>query len=264
MSFSVIIPSRTIDNLRPCVSCIRAAHEKARIIVVDDFDEVNRSEPQALADCTWVKGVRPFVFSRNINIGIAAAGDDDVVLSNDDACLRTPYGFSYLASIAKEHPEYGIISAAMTGAVGNEEQIARPGSLLRETTHHTLVFVCVYIRRAVLNEIEDDNDRIRRSYGKREWLDERYVNYGFDDDDFCEQVRNACGPHRLNGPFKLGIFDGCVVEHGVLPSTYRGAASASVTNLRPNRERFIEKWGFAPGQGPSMQKPATTPEAPKW
>lgn len=256
MSFSVIIPSRTIDNLRPCVSCIRAAHEKARIIVVDDFRPGEFSQesnigPLSLRECEVVQGSKPFVFARNINLGIAAAGEDDVVLLNDDACLRTPYGFSYLASIAKEHPEYGIISAGITAAVGNEEQIARPGSLLRETTHHTLVFVCVYIRRDVLDRIAHN------SVGEHaQWMDERFVNYGFCDDNTCEDVRQL--------GLKLGIFDGCVVEHGVLPSTYRGAASASFTDLRPNRDRFIDKWGFAPGQGPSMKRAIQTEESIKW
>ena len=34
--FSIIIPSRNIDNLTACVRAIRAARETARVIVVDD------------------------------------------------------------------------------------------------------------------------------------------------------------------------------------------------------------------------------------
>lgn len=256
MSFSVIIPSRTLENLRPCVATIRAAHETCHIIVVDDFRAPlpEPLEPEALRECTWIRGESPFVFARNINLGIAAAGDDDVILLNDDTCLRTPFGFSYLASVAKEKPQYGIISAGITAAVGNEEQLAQPGSRLRGTTHHTLVFVCVYIRRAVLDHLQMkqaiiDQDRNR-------WLDERFEAYGYDDDDMCERVRQA--------GLKLGIFDGCAVEHGVLESTYRGRGSASSTDLKPNRDRFIEKWGFAPGKGPSMQVlPPAAPEV-RW
>lgn len=249
MPFSIILPSRTIGNLRPAIGCIRLAKEHGRIIVVDDFalgelDAHRATGPAALRSCEVVQGVKPFVFARNINLGIAAAGDDDVVLLNDDACLKTPFGFSYLAAISKDRPEFGIISAGITDAVGNPEQLALEGTRLREAKHHTLVFVCVYIRRDVLNrleafEIDDGPDHSA-------WLDERFANYGYDDDDVCERVRQM--------GLKLGVFDGCVVEHGVLPSTYRGAASASLTDLRPNRERFVEKWGFAPGCGPSMRK----------
>lgn len=256
MSFSVIIPSKTIANLRPCVSCIRAAHEQADIIVVDDFEpgelatHAEAVGPDSLRGCKVVPGVKPFVFSRNVNLGIAAAGDGDVILLNDDACLKTAYGFSYLASVAKAHPQYGIISAGITDAVGNTEQIAQSGTRLREGKHHTLVFVCVYIRRAILTGLKLPG-------GQNEWLDERFFNYGYDDDDMCERVRLMGG--------KLGVFDGCVVEHGVLPSTYRGSGSASLTDLRPNRERFIDKWGFAPGCGPSMKAKVETEAGPiKW
>ena len=42
--------------------------------------------------------MKPFVFARNVNLGIEAAGDADVILMNDDATqLRTPYGFTFWA-----------------------------------------------------------------------------------------------------------------------------------------------------------------------
>src|ERR1700678_1206134 len=100
MSFSIIIPSKSRLNLLACVECIRDAHETARIIVIDDFadrDEARflREEgPEHVRQCTWVNGITPFVFARNINRGIRAAGDDDVILLNDDALLSSHLGFS--------------------------------------------------------------------------------------------------------------------------------------------------------------------------
>lgn len=236
MSFSVIIPSRTPANLKAAIACIRASQEKCRIIVVDDCEPGELAAHQAAGpealrkDVEVVAGVKPFCFARNINLGIRAAGQDDVILLNDDACLATHFGFSYLASQARSDSgdACGVLSAGITAAVGNPEQIALPGTRVRIASHHTLVFVCVYIRRWVLDAVG--------------LLDERYEAYGYDDDDYCERVRQ----HGLS----LGIFDGCVVEHGVLPSTYRGDTSASLADLKPNRERFVEKWGFAPGQRP--------------
>ena len=35
-----------------------------------------------------LEGVKPFIFARNCNLGIRAAGSDDVVLLNDDALLE--------------------------------------------------------------------------------------------------------------------------------------------------------------------------------
>src|SRR3954463_8946385 len=67
MSFSVIIPSRTDSNLHACVDAIREAGETCRVIVVDDGLKDRR------ADCEYVQGVKPFVYARNCNLGIAAA-----------------------------------------------------------------------------------------------------------------------------------------------------------------------------------------------
>ena len=272
MIFSIIIPSRTASNLQACVRSIRERKETCRIIVVDDGilksevyhgphgGNVAMGSMGVNHAVSMFPGIKPFVFARNINLGIAQAGDDDVILLNDDTRLLTDFGFSYLAAIARMQPEYGIISAGITGAVGNAEQIAQPGTLLRKATHHTIVFVCVYIRRPVLDLVrgfaEPNKENPADSCEFRPtWLDERFEKYGWDDDDLCETVRHNLG-------LKLGVFDGCVVEHGVLPSTYRGPGSASASDLAPNLKRFIEKWGFRPGERPGA-KEAPEP-APKW
>jgi GT2 family glycosyltransferase len=130
-----------------------------------------------------VQGVKPFIFSRAINMGIAAAGDSGVIICNDDTRLLSDLGFGLLSVIANENPQYGIISAGITGAVGNTEQIAQAGTRLRTAKHHTIVFVCVYIRRAVLDILDVNKDG--------HWLDEDYVTYAYDDDQACAQVRQA-------------------------------------------------------------------------
>lgn len=268
MSFSIVIPTKTRSNLLACVECIRDAHETARIIVVDDFEDRDEARflreegPAQIQECRWVKGVKPFVFARNINLGIAAAGEDDVILLNDDALLKTHYGFSWLASEAGSHPEYGIVAAAIDGACGCEEQKVRAGTRLRAVGHQTMVFIAVYLRREVLTRLQSTPGGVGDVHSETWWLDQRFVGYGYDDDDMCERVRQL----GLN----LGVFDGCVVEHGTLPSSFRapmgnvvqGVPVANASDLKPNRERFIEKWGFAPGQGPSMRKAVAVPAAP--
>lgn len=268
MSFVVVIPSKTPDNLLPCISCIRAAHEKCEIVVVDDFSEedslrLRTSAPESVRSATWIKGQSPFVFATNINLGIAAAGDQDVLLLNDDACLRTPYGFSYLASIANEHQEYGIISAAITAGVGNPEQLPLEGTRLREAKFHTVVFIAVYIRRAVL-------DRLRKVHVKiddgpfepefpevsNQWLDEAYVDYGHEDNHACAEVRQM--------GLKLGVFDGCVVEHGVLPSTFRGFGNRDISQ---GMRTFESKWGCKPADlkfPHEIAPPESEAAKPKW
>ena len=221
MNFSVIIPSKSDTNLQACVGAIRAAGETATIMVVDDG---LKSLP---ATCERVYGLRPFVFARNINIGISHVPlDCDVILCNDDALLMTPGGFTALAACAAAHPEYGVI-ASCTNLAGNPRQAVqgRGGGLRYEGD--TLAFICVYIRRAVLDQVGP--------------LDDRFTTYGWEDNDYCRRVKEA--------GLKLGIFDGCFVDHATLKSTFRGEQQP---DLRPGREIYEHKWnGGGPPQNPT-------------
>jgi GT2 family glycosyltransferase len=225
MSFSIIIPSRDASNLVPCIRAIREAGETARIIVVDDF-------PYPLPDgFTWqtsgldlsrdlvVTGQDPFVFARNVNIGIRAAGDDDVILLNDDALLKTPMGFTHLMSAASASPEFGCIGA-VTNMTGQPAQHPK-GVGLRDVGH--IAFVCVYIPRSTI-----------RRFGM---LDERYcLDYGVEDLDYCEAIARA--------GMKVGVLDDCFVDHASLRSSYRGEPHAS-RSFAKNYALFREKWGIA-------------------
>lgn len=214
MSYSVIIPSKNSANLIPCVEAIRRNEPDlplAKIIAVDDgLDRI----PEG----TWVvRGDKPFVFARACNLGIVVAGDDDVILLNDDALLQTPRGFSAMAQLAREHSGYGLISAT-TNNTGNPAMYAKNIGLRQEA--RMVTFICVYIPRTTI-----------RTVGL---LDERYIDYGMDDDDYCFSVRRA--------GLKLGIFDGCFVDHKSLTSSYRGGPRTG-GNFLPNLARFKQKWG---------------------
>lgn len=215
MAFSVIILSKTASNLAPCVSTIFDQGERPRIIVVDDG--IDWDETPNLDLVTVVQGIKPFIYARNVNLGIKAAGTDDVILLNDDALLTTRRGFSALGLAAQG---YGIVSPAMNNC-GNPNQwpAARNGPLVRREDR-TLCFVCVYIPRATIDKVG--------------LLDERFVHYGMEDDDYCLRVRNA--------GFNLGIFDDCFIDHSKLKSSFRGGPEAG-GDFRPNLKLFIEKWG---------------------
>lgn len=257
MSLSVIVPSRTPRNLLACITGIRAAGETCRIIVVDDFPVAGMAQT-VLEDCPnagnveIIAGVKPFVYARNCNVGIAATQGgwvfadafpelwekhrdrsitpgitpgldlhayvpgDDVVLLNDDAIMRTPGGFTAMQKLAEEHPEYGII-ASTCNQVGNMAQWPKGVGLRDEP--RMVCFVAVLIPRRTIDLVG--------------LLDERFVHYGCDDDDYSLRVRLA--------GLKIGIWDGCYCDHGSLISTYRGLSSA---DCAPNLEIFRQKWGF--------------------
>ena len=209
-NFSVIIPSKTFASLEVCIDAIRNANETCKIIVVDDG--VKWPSP-GITD--WLDehntelciGDTPFVFSRNINIGIRAAGQDDVILLNDDAILQTAEGFTLLQNEAEEHQEYGVIAAA-TNNVGNSNQKYQ-GLGLREDPR-MVCFICVLIPRRTINKIG--------------LLNENFKGYGFEDDNYCLRIRNA--------GLKIGIYDFCMVDHYTLPSTFRSNGG--------NKEKYLE------------------------
>jgi GT2 family glycosyltransferase len=194
----VIIPSRTPRNLLSCLQAVGRQEPEAWRIVIDDGIGLNPT-----GGGQWdgayeqvIPGVHPFIFSRAINQGIHAAGKYDVVLLNDDALLETPGGFSLLADTQRQNREFGLIGAT-TNVTG--QPLQRPHGIgLREVDH--LAFVCVFIPRTTIQQVG--------------MLDQRYcLDYGVEDRDYCEAVRRA--------GLKVGVHDGCFVDHGSLTSSFR-------------------------------------------
>jgi len=219
LSFKVVILSARAANLVPCVRALLAYDPEItpeRIIVVNDGARA-AAEPQ-LPTLTWIDGMKPFVFARNANLGLGQAGCDAVLL-NDDARLTTPYGLTLLSGQAQAHPEVGIWSAGVKGQVGNPNQLASGRGEMR-AEGRSMAFVCVYIPRTTFERVG--------------LLDERFVGYGFEDDDYCWRVRAA--------GLQLAVWDGCVVDHGgELPSTFRTRPDY-ITMFRQNQRLFHNKW----------------------
>jgi GT2 family glycosyltransferase len=223
VSFSIVIPSARAENLIPCIQAILTCEPQlppSSIIVVDDGA---RAESEAILPAvTWVEGQKPFIFARNVNLGIFAAGSADVIVLNDDARLITACGFSWLSELMRSQPTIGICSAGISGFVCNQRQVASEPIGFRYEPHR-LAFVCVYLPRAVIARVGT--------------LDERFVGYGFEDFDYCRRVTEA--------GFQLAIWDGCVVDHS-------GESIASSYRIRPdlpwlyehNRNLYLAKWGF--------------------
>ncbi|HEV3037504.1 MAG TPA: glycosyltransferase [Candidatus Angelobacter sp.] len=219
MNFSVVVPSANAANLVACVRSLQAAEPELspqEIIVVDDG--ARAIGETSLPDVRWITGITPFIFARNANLGIMAAGRD-VVLMNDDANLLTPNGFSMLWAEVLRHPEIGVCSAGIQGMVGNPRQIATSAANLRYEPR-AIAFVCVLLPWSTYVRIGP--------------LDERFVGYGFEDNDYCTRVAAA--------GFKIGIWDGCVVEHAHRPSAFRSRPDI-MTLFDQNRQLYRSKWG---------------------
>lgn len=241
MSFSVVIPSKNATNLLACAKAIRAAGERATLVIVDDGLDSKLFESegvcQMLSPFMLIPGIQPFIYARNCNLGIRSV-TGDVVLMNDDALLQTPHGLLRLAEDAATHPEYGIIAASVDSC-GSRGQIHRspkgieierlPSGLREEKI--MLAFICVYIPRSTINRVG--------------LLDERFGlnaagdgprGYGCDDDDYCLRVRQS--------GLKLGVENDVVVNHTRLKSTFRHGARFA--DVRMHEKLFREIHGHWP------------------
>ena len=208
-NYSVIIPSRNIGNLTACVSAIRAAGETCRVIVVwDGYNLDGEKFRQLQGDVRSVRGDGPFIFARNVNIGIRAAGTDDVVLLNDDALLKTPLGFSHLRQQSIEHPEFGAICPGFDIGGCRHMNLVNQRRPSIAVEPMMLIFACCYIPRTTIDRVG--------------LLDERFgINaggpgprgYGLEDDDYSLRIRQA--------GLKLGVYDWVFVDHTTLRSTFR-------------------------------------------
>lgn len=218
MNLSVIIPSKNASNLLPCIEAVRRCNPQARIIVVDDGINWATTVPSYShfhSINIHIDGIKPFIFSRNVNIGICAAGTDDIVILGDDGLLESPGGFSLLQREAELHPEIGIIGCT-TNVTGARCQ-HRQGKGLRVV--EGFAFVAVLIPRRTIDAVG--------------LLDERFNAYGFEDNDYIKRVQLA--------GLQAAVHDGCYVDHGSLQSTFRPGNGAG--DIGRAREIFCEKWG---------------------
>lgn len=235
MSYSVVIPSKNAANLVACAEAVRQNEPATEIVVIDDgvdwkaaaetnvigdhlraVAETGRADLSAAYGLRVIRGIKPFIFARNCNLGIKNCAED-VILLNDDAMLKTPFGFYELEQASKARPEFGVISA-VTDVVGNSAQ--RPKDLGLRIESRVLAFVCVYIPARTIKTVG--------------LLDERFTAYGWEDNDYCRRVREA--------GMKLGILDDCFVDHSSLTSTFRGGARVS-GDIGAGREIYRQKWG---------------------
>lgn len=227
--FTVIIPSRNAANLLRCVQAIHDHERAAGIIVVDDGLDASAADVLNDPRVRRIEGVKPFIFARNANLGIVAAGTDDVILCNDDALLETPNGFTLLAETAAAHPECGVMSAATNKGAPCQRQ--RPGKGVRYD-NVMVAFVCVFISRGIIERIGMLDERFGLNAGG-----EGRRGYGCDDDDLCWRVRGA--------GLKLGICDAVHVDHKSLKSTFRHDPEHPA-DVKLHEALFEEKWGRHP------------------
>jgi GT2 family glycosyltransferase len=264
--YAVIIPSKNAANLIPCLTALRKHEPDCPIVVVDDGIGQQGIDAARFAGRVLIAaGSQPFVFARNVNLGIRYATThwerpwpdesfDGYVLLNDDALLESPGGFTLLERTCAEHPEIAVLGAT-TNLTGQPlQQRIEGGGIygagirgrlldgLRFVPH--MAFVCCYIPRRTINILAEYTDSEFQSHGGPKYhgskyysgglLDERYVGYGCDDADYCEQVTRA--------GLLVAVHDGCFVDHASLKSSFRGDPTHG-GDFSSNYRLLMQKWG---------------------
>jgi hypothetical protein len=210
--WSVIIPSRSDAKVIGCVASLIDTHPEIRsdqIVIVDDG--LSLRTRWRLRGVTWVRGVRPFIFARAVNMGTAAASSvSDLVVLGDDVRFATP---SALDRLAASLQGAAAIAPEVVGVCGQSAQ--RAGAAATEADW--LAFICAYIPRLVWDQVGP--------------LDERFVGYGYDDVDWCK---------RAQGYGSLKIAHDVKVLH-LQDSSYRGREDWKL-RYEENRSIFEDKW----------------------
>jgi GT2 family glycosyltransferase len=213
--WSVVIPTNSPKRLGRAVRSIVKAHGTPDIIVIDDCEIPIRDSL-----VRTVPGIKPFIFSRNVNFGIVAAGTDDVIVMGDDVEVLTTGAFDILRDVAMANPNAAVISAGINGPVANQDQRIRPLPSKRRT-FNALAFICVYMPRAWIEKVG--------------LFDERFTGYGFEDTDWCQRAINAGG--------SLFIDDHARVNHNDvgMESAYRSKPDI-IEKAEKSKKIFLEKW----------------------
>jgi GT2 family glycosyltransferase len=215
---SIIVPSRFPDIFEACrASLWRYQPDTEKLLVRDGHDII---DPYGWTTIQAPDG--PFVYSRNVNLGINQTSGD-VLLTNDDVKFVQAGTIERMEEVLALNPEVGILSPRIDGGVGNELQANIRQAI--QITPQRLAFVCVLIRRKVIEDIG--------------LLDERFDGYGAEDTDYCRRAVNA--------GWRLGVTADAVVQHGhgrdTWSSSYRRVTrNADHLSLHAS-QKYFEKWG---------------------
>lgn len=209
--FSIVIPSRCPKNVGVFLTKLKEHYPTPpRVIIVSDGVH---EWPEGIE---VVPGANPFSFSANANLGIQAAGTDDVVLCNDDAYLQTHEGFDRLRTITPD--PYALVSPKIIGRCANAQQ-RNIGKDVVETATDGVNFVCVYIPRSTIATIG--------------LLDERFLVGTWEDNDYCRRIREA--------GLSIGICGACAVLHDEAIKHFEALPDYRKL-LAENKQRFQDKW----------------------
>ena len=209
---SIIIPTQNNWHcIKACIDAIIKHTENYEIIFVIDNSVQFRGKLALYGKTALVD--RDFIFSDRINTGIRHAQGDYICLLNSDTIPEE----KWLERMVRTEQQYGpAIIGARCQKNGCSNLDAHGQGEVKQTFYTINMFGMLFSKR---------------TYEVIGPLDERFIHYGGEDDDYCLRA--------LRHGFNLIISDG-YVHHSV----GGGFDSGMVQNLLPKTYKlFEEKWG---------------------
>lgn len=237
----IVLTWNGLEVTRNCLTTLLAqtTHPDLEVVVVD-----NGSTDGTLPYLRGLSGIRLIEngenlgFVRGNNVGISQTVTDVVLLNNDTEIIQGDW-LERLQSLAYSKDDIGIVGCRLVNADGNlvhaGTYIPQPsfwgqeypgnerdiGQYARDREVEGVIAACVYIRRAVIDDVG--------------MLDTDYFSY-YEDTDFCLKARSA--------GWRTFCCGGATVKHLENASTDVNRMDFSGTFKR-SRDVFLSKWkGF--------------------
>lgn len=220
---SVVIPA--VNNAWLTGHCVQMVRECAtvptEVIIVDNGSEPDQSllMEHHIQPSQYLHSEEMLGYAGAVNVGVAAARGDHVVLLNNDAWPVSQGWDRELLGVFDIWPGASVVSPVTNFVNSPYQYCAGPhevGYGLLEVV--TLNFVAVMMWRSLFDDIGP--------------LDEQFGPGNFEDDDYCRRVRQLGG--------RLVVHKGVYVHH-VGHQTLRHLPMAKL--MQENRRRFRQKWG---------------------
>jgi glycosyltransferase involved in cell wall biosynthesis len=234
---SIVIPSAgktlTVDENSRCLveACIRSIRDRSsyrhfELIVVDGYD-IPDPIIQAIAgdDLKLVRSAEPFNFAQRINLGVAQAQGEFVLLLNDDVEILTPDWLESMLEFAQQ-PDIGAVGAKLFFPDGTLQHVGvmvlggNPGHAFHGVSgDHPGYFLSNLVNRNYLGVTAACLMMRRSLYNRLGGMDETFpLNYN--DVDLCLKAHQA-GYRQVVTPYaQLTHYESASRQAGLQPKEW--------------------------------------------
>lgn len=196
---SIIVPVyNAVATLRACLESVfeQTKHADWELIVVDDAStDGSGAYLDTLDKIRLIRNTSRQGVARSLNIGFAAAGDNDVVRLHADVTIETPDWLTQLANVAYTATKAGIVGAKFLRVNHTIQAVGRnivTGLGFREWNANLQCFLANG-KGGKLQEVDTVPGALsyytRKAITAVGGLDENYWPAWLEDDDFCQMAR---------------------------------------------------------------------------